>query len=138
MTVLVLGAGLIGGLTAQLLAQRGDKVVLADVRDGAAPDGVLRVRCDVTDEPALKTLMQNHGVRDVVHTAAWLSTAIRQDPLKGIGVNIMNINNNICINGNTKRSLHSVCYNKSCTAGWLQPRATVIAKHSYGLLGRIV
>jgi UDP-glucose 4-epimerase len=71
------------------LAQRGDKVVLADVRDGAAPDGVLRVRCDVTDEPALKTLMQNHGVRDVVHTAAWLSTAIRQDPLKGIGVNIM-------------------------------------------------
>ena len=89
MTVLVLGAGLIGGLTAQLLAQRGDKVVLADVRDGAAPDGVLRVRCDVTDEPTLKTLMQNHGVRDVVHTAAWLSTAIRQDPLKGIGVNIM-------------------------------------------------
>ena len=89
MTVLVLGAGLIGGLTAQLLAQRGDKVVLADVRDGAAPDAVLRVRCDVTDEPTLKTLMQNHGVRDVVHTAAWLSTAIRQDPLKGIGVNIM-------------------------------------------------
>lgn len=89
MTVLVLGAGLIGGLTAQLLAQRGDKVVLADVRDGAAPDGVLRVRCDVTDEPALKAIMQNHGVRDVVHTAAWLSTAIRQDPLKGIGVNIM-------------------------------------------------
>ena len=40
MTVLVLGAGLIGGLTAQLLAQRGDKVVLADVRDGAAPDGI--------------------------------------------------------------------------------------------------
>ena len=33
--------------------------------------------------------MQNHGVRDVVHTAAWLSTAIRQEPLKGIGVNIM-------------------------------------------------
>lgn len=89
MTVLVLGAGLIGGLTAQLLAQRGDKVVLADVRDGAALDGVLRVRCDVTDEPALKAIMQNHGVRDVVHTAAWLSTAIRQDPLKGIGVNIM-------------------------------------------------
>ena len=52
MTVLVLGAGLIGGLTAQLLVQRGDKVVLADVRDGAAPDGVLRVRFDVTDEPA--------------------------------------------------------------------------------------
>ena len=89
MTVLVLGAGLIGGLTTKLLAQRGDKVVLADVRDGAAPDGVLRVRCDVTDEPALKAIMQNHGVRDVVHTAAWLSTAIRQDPLKGIGVNIM-------------------------------------------------
>ena len=89
MTVLVLGAGLIGGLTAQLLAQRGDKVVLADVRDGAAPHGVLRVRCDVTDEPALKTLMQTHGVRDVLHTAAWLSTAIRQEPLKGIGVNIM-------------------------------------------------
>ena len=81
MTVLVLGAGLIGGLTAQLLAQRGDPVVLADVRAGAAPQGVQRVTCDVTDEPALKALVQAHRIRDVVHTAAWLSTAIRQDPL---------------------------------------------------------
>jgi UDP-glucose 4-epimerase len=89
MTTLVLGAGLIGGLTAELLAQRGDSVVLADVRAGAAPQGVRRVTCDVTDEPALRALMQAHGITDVVHTAAWLSTAIRQDPLKGIGVNIM-------------------------------------------------
>jgi UDP-glucose 4-epimerase len=77
MTILVFGAGLIGGLTAQFLAQRGDPVVLADVRDGPAPTGVLRLRCDVTDQAALKTLMQTHRIRDVVHTAAWLSTAIR-------------------------------------------------------------
>ena len=89
MTVLVLGAGLIGGLTAQYLADRGDSVVLADVREGIAPQGVRRVLCDVTDAPALQTLMQAHGVRDVVHTAAWLSTAIRHDPIKGIAVNIM-------------------------------------------------
>jgi UDP-glucose 4-epimerase len=89
MTVLVLGAGLIGGLTARLLAERGDKVVLADVRPAAAPSGVERLVCDVTNASALQDLMQTHGIRDVVHTAAWLSTAIRQDPLKGIAVNIM-------------------------------------------------
>lgn len=89
MTVLVLGAGLIGSLTANYLAQRGDAVVLADVRAGLATPGLLRVQCDVTDVNALHALMQAHRVRQVVHTAAWLSTAIRQDPLKGIGVNIM-------------------------------------------------
>ena len=89
MTVLVLGAGLIGGLTAHLLAERGDRVVLADVRPGTAPAGVERWVCDVTHASALQDLMQTHRIRDVVHTAAWLSTAIRQDPLKGIAVNIM-------------------------------------------------
>jgi UDP-glucose 4-epimerase len=89
MTTLILGAGLIGSLTAQYLVERGDAVVLADIRPGKAPDGVLRERCDVTDRAALSALIESHDIRAVVHTAALLSTAIRQDPISGIAVNIM-------------------------------------------------
>jgi UDP-glucose 4-epimerase len=89
MSTLVLGAGLIGSLTAQALAERGEAVILADVRLGPAPPKVLREVCDVTDRAALSSLIEQHGVSAIVHTAALLSTAISQDPLKGIAVNIM-------------------------------------------------
>ncbi len=89
MTTLILGAGLIGTLTAQQLAERGDAVVLADVRPGPAPEGATRVLCNVTDLRALSDLIKAHEIRAVVHTAAWLSTAIRQSPIEGIAVNIM-------------------------------------------------
>ena len=89
MSTLVLGAGLIGTLTAHMLAARGDAVVLADVRDVAAAPGITRAVCDVTDMAALSDLMEQHRIEAVVHTAALLSTAIRQDPLRGIAVNIM-------------------------------------------------
>lgn len=97
MTILVLGAGLIGGLTAQMLAQQGEEVVLADLHEPAAPaltdlPASARWRCaalDVRDFEGLCALVQREGVRRIVHTAALLSTAIRRDPLAGLQVNIM-------------------------------------------------
>jgi UDP-glucose 4-epimerase len=93
MSTLVLGAGLIGSLTAQQLLAQGDSVVLADLRvPQLAHSGVGRLATlalDVTDFPALMDVVKAHGVTRIVHTAALLSTAIRQDPLLGIRVNIM-------------------------------------------------
>lgn len=94
MTTLVLGAsGAIGRLTVELLAGRGDTVVAADLRPGgppcAGPGRVIEAIADVTDAAALERLVAGHGVRRIVHTAALLSTAIRQDPLAGVRVNVM-------------------------------------------------
>lgn len=90
MTVLVTGAGVIGGLTATLLAARGERVVMVDVR---APErsaaGIEFEICDVTDVEALASTIRRYNVERIVHTAAMLSTGIRQDPLAGIRVNVM-------------------------------------------------
>jgi UDP-glucose 4-epimerase len=94
MTTLVTGAGLIGRLTAKALAESGDSAVLADLRcpdisEFAGPGRVIGAACDVTDMDALAQLIEMHSIRRIVHTAALLSTAIRQDPLAGIRVNVM-------------------------------------------------
>ncbi len=95
MTVLVTGAGTIGGLTAKLLAERGDRVVLFDIAPrrealagilGAAAPEI--VTGDATDFAALQRLVQAERVRRIVHTAALLSAAIRRDPRHGYLTNI--------------------------------------------------
>lgn len=95
-TVLVTGAGQIGSLTAALLRDRGERVVLVDVREPSPevmafariPDIAFR-RVDVTDFGALDALCESESVERVVHTAALLSTAIRAAPLKGVQVNAL-------------------------------------------------
>lgn len=90
MTTLVTGAGLIGTLTARLLLERGDAVVLCDVRPPAAlPEGAEFALCDVTDTQALSDLMVRHSITQIVHCAAILSTGLRANPIKGLGVNLM-------------------------------------------------
>jgi UDP-glucose 4-epimerase len=92
MTTLVTGAGLIGRLTAEILAGRGEAVVLADIRPPAALPAspkLVFAQCDVTDEAGLDALIKRHGVRRAVHTAAMLSTGIRANPLRGVQVNVM-------------------------------------------------
>ncbi|MBC7703595.1 MAG: NAD(P)-dependent oxidoreductase, partial [Rhodoferax sp.] len=96
MTTLITGAGIIGCHTARLLAERGEACVLLDLRP--AHDAISSIvqhplvqimTGDVTDFALLQTLAQTHGVHRIVHTAALLSTAIRQNPLEGIRVNVM-------------------------------------------------
>lgn len=96
MTTLITGAGIIGCHTARLLAERGEASLLLDVRPAReaiatiVDHPLVQVAAgDVTDFDALLQLLRAHGVRRIVHTAALLSTAIRQDPLAGIRVNVM-------------------------------------------------
>ncbi|OYU50126.1 MAG: UDP-glucose 4-epimerase [Rhizobiales bacterium PAR1] len=90
MSVLVTGAGVIGGLTAELLAARGERVVVIDIRTPPSlPDGVTFETCDISDFDALANVLSRHGITRVIHTAAMLSTGIRKDPLSGIRVNVM-------------------------------------------------
>lgn len=91
MTVLITGAGLIGQLTASRLVERGDRVVLVDVRAPAKAlaQGVAFEICDVTDVARVNEIIAAYGVRRAVHTAVMLSTGIRQDPVRGVAVNVV-------------------------------------------------
>lgn len=90
-STLVTGAGVIGGLTARMLAARGQRVLLLDVAPprGILPDGVEFARCDITDLAALEAMLRARPLRGVVHTAALLSTGIRQDAVRGVAVNAL-------------------------------------------------
>lgn len=98
MRTLITGAGVIGCHTARLLAERGEEVLLMDLRPARqAITGIVShplvtvIEGDVTDYARLSELIQTHGVQRIVHTAALLSTAIRQNPLAGIYVNTMGV-----------------------------------------------
>jgi len=95
MTVLITGAGLIGCHTAALLAQRGERPVLLDLRPNAqaiaslVPDGAAIVESgDICDRAAMLDLFTRRKVTKVVHTAAALSLAIRERPHLASEVNI--------------------------------------------------
>jgi UDP-glucose 4-epimerase len=96
MTTLITGAGIIGCHTARLLAERGVRSILMDRRPALAAIAciidhplVCIVQADVTDFEGLMTLARDRDVNQIVHTAALLSTAIRQDPVAGLQVNVM-------------------------------------------------
>lgn len=96
MSTLITGAGLIGCHTARLLAERGETVTLLDLRPAheaigqiVTHPGVEVVTGDVTDADLLDQLIRSRSVRRIVHTAALLSTAIRQDPVAGVRVNVL-------------------------------------------------
>jgi UDP-glucose 4-epimerase len=96
MTTLITGAGLIGTLTARHLAERGERAVLFDAspqREAIAatlrPHDVPVIAGDIALYPALAAAIEAHGVRRIVHTAAMLTAAIKADPPRGLGVNIL-------------------------------------------------
>lgn len=90
MSILVTGAGLIGCAVAELLLARGEDILLLDIRQPAhVPAGARFVAADITDATAIDRIIADHGVSDIVHTAAMLSTAMRADPVRGLGVNLL-------------------------------------------------
>ena len=100
MTTLITGAGVIGCHTAHLLAERGEEVLLMDLRPArqaiatiVGSPRVAVIEGDVTDYAQLTGLIERHGVKRIVHTAALLSTAIRENPLLGVQVNVMGMAN---------------------------------------------
>ena len=95
MATLVTGAGLIGCQTAALLAARGEPVVLLDLQPMPVLIGsvlpleqVTVVSGNVCDRAAMLALLLQHRITAVVHTAAALSTAIRQTPTLAADVNL--------------------------------------------------
>jgi UDP-glucose 4-epimerase len=118
MSVLVTGAGVIGTLTASLLAEAGENVVLADIRPPDAPPGlsIRREQLDVLDGEALDRLLQAHGVTRIIHTAAMLSMGIRADPLHGYRVNVMGAAN--ILEAARQRKLGRVVLASSTTVGY--------------------
>jgi UDP-glucose 4-epimerase len=118
MTVLVTGAGLIGAMTAEMLAAQGKAVVLADLGTPreTAPTGVVVRQCDVTDQPRLDAIVREHVVTEIVHTAAMLSTGIRQDPVRGVQVNVVGTANILEVA--RKNSIDRVVCASSTTVGY--------------------
>jgi len=96
MKVLITGAGLIGCRTATLLAARGDDVVLIDLRpDPAAIASMLPVGAatvvtgDLRDRTAVMEFVASGRFDAIVHSAAALSSAIRQQPTLAADVQVL-------------------------------------------------
>ncbi|MFV0491224.1 MAG: NAD-dependent epimerase/dehydratase family protein [Pseudorhodobacter sp.] len=90
MSVLITGAGLIGMATAEMLATRGQDVTLLDIRrPDTLPDNVVFEEADITNAEAISRIIDMHGIREVFHTAALLSSALRANPALGLKVNLL-------------------------------------------------
>ncbi len=100
MTTLVTGAfGCIGAWVVRGLLAAGERPVVFDVGDDpwrmrmlVADDVASRVtivRGDVTEREAVLRAVKAHGIRRIVHLAAWQIPLCRQDPPKGALVNVV-------------------------------------------------
>ena len=98
MTVLIIGAGLVGSQIARILVKRGERPVLMDRAPQPQALGrivelsrVKLVEGDVLQPLSLAAILREHAVTDVVHLAAnpMLTIGAQQNPLASIELNIM-------------------------------------------------
>jgi len=100
MTTLVTGAfGCIGSWVVRGLLADGERPVVFDLGDDpwrlrmiAGDDVTARVtlvRGDVTDRDAIAATVRDHGVRRIIHLAAWQVPQCRQDPARGALINVV-------------------------------------------------
>ncbi len=98
MTVLIVGAGLVGSQIARILVENGERPVLMD--QAAQPqalgaivdlDRVTLVAGDVLKPFALTRIIREHGITQIVHMAAnpLLTVGAQRDPFSAIELNIM-------------------------------------------------
>ena len=99
MTTLVTGAfGCIGAWAIRGLLAAGERPVVFDLGDDpwrvrmiAPPDAPQRltvVRGDITDRAQLERVVRDHGIRRIIHLAAWQVPLCRQDPPRGASINV--------------------------------------------------
>jgi len=99
MTTLITGAfGCIGAWVIRELLAGGERPVVFDLGDDpwrvrmiAGPDTPERLtvaRGDITDKAQLERVVRDHGVRRIVHLAAWQVPLCRQDPPRGASINV--------------------------------------------------
>jgi UDP-glucose 4-epimerase len=123
MTVLITGAGIIGTTTAKLLAEVGIDAVLMDKNpDKAAVQSILQgvqlpiEIADIRDHETLCAIVDKHDVTEIVHTAAMLSSSIRNDHMTGIATNVMGSAN--VLETARKRRLRRVVLASSTTVSY--------------------
>ncbi|CAH1661145.1 MULTISPECIES: NAD(P)-dependent oxidoreductase [unclassified Chelatococcus] len=119
MGILITGGGVVGLRTAALLAARGERVVIVDVRQirsDTLGGGVETATCDVVDRDGLTALVEANAITSIIHTAALLSTAIRRDPVRGVMVNTVGTTNVLEIARSMK--LRRVVIASSTTVGY--------------------
>lgn len=96
MTTLITGAGLVGSLAAaRLLREYGDKPVLVDIAfpmqnlaERVPLTDVTLVRADVTNVAEIVDAIQRHRPERIIHTAAFLTSTVRERPYAGVQVNL--------------------------------------------------
>jgi nucleoside-diphosphate-sugar epimerase len=99
MTTLVTGGfGCIGAWVIRGLLAAGERPVVFDLGDDPwrvrmiagpdAPERLCLVRGDITDKAQLERVVRDHGVRRVIHLAAWQVPLCRQDPPRGASINV--------------------------------------------------
>src|SRR5262245_33682551 len=99
MTTLITGAfGCIGAWVIRGLLAGGERPVVFDLGDDPwrvrmiagpdAPERLTVVRGDITDKGELERVVRDHGVRRIVHLAAWQVPLCRQDPPRGASINV--------------------------------------------------
>src|SRR6267378_481507 len=100
MSTLVTGAfGCIGAWVVRGLLGDVERPVLFDLGDDPwrmrmliAPDVASRVtivRGDIADRDAVTRVVQEHGIRRIIHLAAWQVPLCRQDPSRGALINVV-------------------------------------------------
>lgn len=102
MTVLIIGAGLVGAQVARQLVERGERPVVLEPRpqrqalaDIVDPDAIDLVEGDVLQPLALCAVLARTRIRAIVHTAAnpLLTLGAQRDPYRAIELNIMGLAN---------------------------------------------
>jgi nucleoside-diphosphate-sugar epimerase len=98
MTILIVGAGLVGSQIARILVEQGETPVVMDpaiqadaVAEIVAPDRITVSKGDVLRPFDITRAILDHGVTDIIHTAAnpLLTLGAQQDPFSAIQLNIM-------------------------------------------------
>ena len=98
MTVLVIGAGLVGSQVARVLADGGEKPVVMDfaaqtraIAQIVAPEKLTMIEGDILRPLSIVKAINDHGITEIVHTAAnpMLTLGAQRDPYAAINLNIM-------------------------------------------------
>jgi nucleoside-diphosphate-sugar epimerase len=85
-TLVTGAAGFVGRQVVRILHGREERCFACDVR---TCEIISTEVCDITDQAALAKLFQLHPIKNIVHLAAILPSACRQDPELGTKVNIV-------------------------------------------------
>jgi nucleoside-diphosphate-sugar epimerase len=96
MTILITGAGIIGTLAARKLVDMGEMPILYEIAPQMANitlyvdiNKVRLIRGDILDFPDLLRIIKNEGVDRIIHTASFLTTAVRERPYAGVKTNLL-------------------------------------------------